>query len=90
MYVKLAIGCFLLTIACPACKCDFNNKPVQVSKQGDVDTKTLRGSISKVCIENHSYYVWTYGYGETMVGGLAPALQDDGRPAPCVVEQERN
>jgi hypothetical protein len=81
--IIVTVGIVLLVVFCdlsgPKTKDAFN--------PGSVKQEKLCGYLERSCIENHQYYFWSCGSGESRIGGMAIVLTDDGKPVKCIVEQ---
>jgi hypothetical protein len=66
-------------MTCINCNCDIPSR-LPSGKCGTI--KNTDGySISTICIENHTYYIWAHG-------GIAPKLTNDGKPCPCQTTEQ--
>ncbi len=52
-----------------------NSHPSSINKVSPAED--IAGNINTVCIEGHVYYLWR------PTNGLAPKLQDNGKPVKC-------
>lgn len=60
-------------------------KQIDAYEPNSVKQDVVFGKIQKSCIEGHQYYFWVRP-GDGPLSGMAPVLDDDGKPVKCTVE----